>query len=100
MLASEVLVKVRSNVMLIEIEGSTIRYSFLRPDSKTYEIRGVGMTDLARLRSASGDDSVSASATVEYLTHIYKDSHFDAAGEPAPPSREKMASLRRKTPYR
>ncbi len=92
---------VKSNIMHIEIDGSTIRYRFtLRANTQTYEIRHVSMIDIARLKAAGPDDSMSASATVEYQTHLHKESHYDSAGEIAKPSRQKAASLKPKTSYR
>jgi hypothetical protein len=92
---------IHSNIMRIEIHGSTIRYkSTLRANTQTYEIREVSMIDIARLKAAGPDDTMSASATVEYQTHLYKESHYDSDGKIAKPSRQKPASLKPKTSYR
>lgn len=94
-------IAVKSNVMHIEIDGNTIRYRYAnRADNKSYEIRGVSMLDIARLKAAGPDDSISASATVEYLTHLYKDSNYDSDGKLVKPSRKRLSSLKPKTSYR
>ena len=86
--------------MNIEIVGSTIKYAFKRAVAEVYEIRGVSMLDVARLKRASDDDTVSASATVQYMTHLYKDAHFDVRGDVARPSRSKPEKLRPRTTFR
>jgi len=89
-----------SNVMSITINGSTIRYAYRDRPSAEYEIRGVSGLDLARLRSTIGKvDPISSSATVQYLTHVYKGSHFDANGKSVKPARQSAKSLLPRTPY-
>lgn len=93
--------KIKSNLMDIEIDRSTIRYRFKDKDKpKTYEIRGVAEADLARLRITSDNSSFSASATVQYQTHLYKRSHYGDDGKIARPSPKKMSELKPMTPYR
>jgi hypothetical protein len=90
-----------SKVMVIEVEGSTIRYAYRDDLRRQYEIRGVSPLDLAQLRSTAGKAKpISSSATVQYLTHVYKDSHYHAAdGSRAKPCRTPKAKLLPMTPY-
>src|SRR5687768_15753459 len=93
---------VKSSVMMVRIDGTTLRYAFLSHVMDGYEIRGISSLDAANVRGAENRaaDNLSVSATVQYLTHVYKDSHFTAEGKKAKPSSESKASLRKRTLYR
>ena len=89
-----------STIMFITINGSTIRYAYRKHPADEYEIRGVSFIDLAQLRGTIGKGpSQSSSATVQYLTQLYKASHYRADGTPAKPARQKRATLLPRTPY-
>jgi hypothetical protein len=88
-----------SRLMEIQIVGSTIRYTFLVNRQRSFEIRNVTDLDLARLRRTIRNDRFSSSATVQLLTHRYKESHFTASGRPARPSRIPAEKLLPMTPF-
>ena len=88
-----------SELMDIEIVGSTIRYCYRGNKRRSYEIRDVNDLDLARLRRTMRDARYSPSATVQLLTHRYKRSHFSASGKPARPCRIPEPVLLPRTMY-
>lgn len=85
--------------MDIEIVGSTIKYTYRANTKRAYEIRLVSDLDLARLRRTIGNETVSSSATVQWLTHRYSASHFYASGKRAKPCRIPAKALLPKTPF-
>ena len=91
--------RVESGLMVIEIMGNDVHYTF-KPTGKAYEIRRVSARDLSMLRLAGRDPAFKASKTVQVLTHLYKDSHYFAdTGEPAPPARGELWKIKQDTPY-
>jgi hypothetical protein len=88
-----------SRLMIIEVRGSTIRYAY-RGSDRSYELRNVAALDIAQLRRTHQSVVYSSSATVQLLTHRYRDAHYHADGRRAKPSRESERSLVPLTPYR
>lgn len=88
-----------SGLMSIEIDGSTVRYSYNSDSDAEYEIRGVSAGDLSRLRVTNKSSRYSTSESVQWLTHEYKDSHYRAGtNEKVAPASTKKRKLTR-TPW-
>lgn len=88
-----------SQLMQIVIVGSTVRYAYRTTPARSYEIRAVSDLDLARLRRTAHCRQYSSSATVQLLTHRYRDSHFRSDGTPAEPCCISEAQLLPRTPF-
>lgn len=88
---------IASTIMDIRIDGASVWYAFFEHPRRWYEIRSVSSSHIAGLRVTPGHLRYSSSATVQWLTHRYK--QFREDGRPVAPCRIPLRNLADKTPY-
>ncbi len=76
-----------SGSMAIDAEIGSVRYRYERqPEGQEFEITGVSEEHVEALARAEREPGYSAAATVEVLTYLHRNEHFDENGELAPPA--------------
>jgi hypothetical protein len=79
--------RIESSGMSIEAEVGSVSYRLTAdPEGEEYEITGVSAEHVEALERAENTPGFSAAATVEVLTYLHRNEHFDSAGRLAPPA--------------